>query len=179
MNANQADFNAMQRQLGGDPGALSTLAAQKYAANSGVLGQQFRANQEMQMGAYNRNRATLNDAAIKNLAIYDQQADKQSRARSITKAQDYEYLRSIGDKFARARAEELAANVQANMFPDYTFGPKGRIYNTGIANFDIPQNISSDPEFAKMYSDYLNKKETKTKDTKVKNGGIVKAYKNL
>ena len=179
MNANQSDFNAMQRQLGGDPASLSTLAAQKYAANSGVLGQQFRANQEMQMGAYNRNRATLNDAAIKNLAIYDQQADKQSRARSITKAQDYEYLRSIGDKFARARAEELAANVQANMYPDYTFGPKGRIYNTGIANFDIPQNISSDPEFAKMYSDYLNKKETKTKDTKVKNGGIVKAYKNL
>lgn len=179
MNANQSDFNAMQRQLGGDPASLSTLAAQKYAANSGVLGQQFRANQEMQMGAYNRNRATLNDAAIKNLAIYDQQADKQSRAKSITKAQDYEYLRSIGDKFARARSEELAANVQANMFPDYTFGPKGRIYNTGIANFDIPQNISSDPEFAKMYSDYLNKKDTKTKDTKVKNGGIVKAYKNL
>jgi len=179
MNANQSDFNAMQRQLGGDPASLSTLAAQKYAANSGVLGQQFRANQEMQMGAYNRNRATLNDAAIKNLAIYDQQADKQSRARSITKAQDYEYLRSIGDKFARARSEELAANVQANMFPDYTFGPKGRIYNTGIANFDIPQNISSDPEFAKMYSDYLNKKDGKTKDTKVKNGGIVKAYKNL
>lgn len=179
MNANQADFNAMQRQLGGDPASLSTLAAQKYAANSGVLGQQFRANQEMQMGAYNRNRAALNDAAVRNLATYDVQADKASRARSIRDAQLSADISSMSDKFTRAKAEELAANVQANMFPDYTFGPKGRIYNTGIANFDIPQNISSDPEFAKMYSDYLNKKETKTKDTKVKNGGIVKAYKNL
>jgi len=179
LNANQADFNAMQRQLGSNPSALATLAGQKYAANAGVLGQQARANQELQMGAYNRNRATLNDAALKNLAIYDQQAEKQARAKSLTKAQDYEYLRSMGDKYARARGEELAANVQANMYPDYTFGPKGRIYNTGIANFSIPEAAGADPEFVKLYSDYLEKKSGKSKSTKVKNGGIVKEYKKL
>ena len=179
MNANQADFNAMQRQLGGNPGALAALAAQKYGANTGVLGQQFRTNQELQMGAQNRNRAALNDAAIRNLVAYDAQADKQSRAESIRDAQLSADLSSMSDKFTKARAEELAANVQANMYPDYTFGPKGRIYNTGVATFNIPQNVSADPEFAKMYSDYLNKKDGKTKDTKVKNGGIVKAYKNL
>ena len=177
MNANQADFNAMERQLGGNPSALASLAAQKYAANSGVLGQQSRANQELQMGAYNRNRAALNDSWLKNLAIYDQQADRNARAKSLTKAQDYESLRSMGDKLARARNEELAANVQDNMNPNFTWGPKGRIYSTGMANFEIPQVATADPEFLKQYSDYLEKKAGKS--TKVKNGGIVKEYKKL
>jgi lipoprotein-anchoring transpeptidase ErfK/SrfK len=179
MNANQADFNAMQRQIGSNPSALATLAGQKYAANSGVLGQQSRANQELQMGAYNRNRATLNDASLKNLATYDQQANRQSIAKSIRDAQLSADLTSMGDKYARARSEELAANVQANMYPDYTFGPKGRIYNTGMANFDIPQNVGADPEFARMYADYLEKKSGKSKSTAVKNGGLVKEYKKL
>jgi hypothetical protein len=36
LNANQADFNAIQRQYGYNPAALSQLAAQKYSANSAI-----------------------------------------------------------------------------------------------------------------------------------------------
>src|SRR6185436_7129345 len=44
LNANQADFNSIQRLTGNNPAAQSILAGQKYAANSGVLGEQFRLN---------------------------------------------------------------------------------------------------------------------------------------
>ena len=179
MNANQADFNAIARRIGADPSALATLAGQKYAANSGVLGQQFRANQEMQMGTANRNRATLNDSFLKNLVINDTQEGRKAQAKSNTKQQAYAALSSIADKIARNKSETLQANVQANMYPQYSFGPKGRIYNTGMANFNIPEiaaGLSAD-----QLQTLLDQKkaEEKKSGTKARNGSIVKALKNL
>jgi hypothetical protein len=47
LNANQSDYRAMQRMTGYNPAAQANLNAQKYQANQQVLGNQFRANQEI------------------------------------------------------------------------------------------------------------------------------------
>jgi hypothetical protein len=179
LNANQADFNALQRQVGYNPAALSQLAAQKYSANSAVLGQQARINQEMQMGAFNRNRGVLNDAALKNLATLDQQYVRQSQAKSNTKAQAQAALTSIADKIAKNKLENRTLGVYENMY-NYRFGPKGRAINV-----NAPYEFNTD--LASMTADQLqaaaNKRreseKTLNKQNSARNGNIVKAIKNL
>jgi hypothetical protein len=181
MNANQADFNAMQRQLGANPAALAQLAAQKYGANSGILGQQARANQELQMGAYNRNRATLNDAFLKNLAINDQQFQRQEQARSNTKMQAQAALNSMSDKIARHRLENRTLGIQENMY-NYRFGPKGRAINVNAPyefNVDLASLTPEELETAKKYKELQEKKGVKKDESMARNGSIVKAIKNL
>ena len=180
LNANQADFNALQRQMGYNPAAASALAAQKYAANSAILGQQFRANQEMQMGAYNRNRGVLNDAALKNLAILDTQYQRQSAAKSATKAQAQAALSSIADKIAKHKLENRTLGVYENMY-NYRFGPKGRAINANAPmdwNIDVASLNSGELEALKKAKEIVEKKSSK-KEESAKNGSIVKAIKNL
>ena len=181
LNANQADFNALQRQMGYNPSAASALAAQKYAANSAILGQQFRANQEMQMGAYNRNRGILNDATLKNLSILDQQQQRQSQARSATKAQAQSALSSIADKIAKHKLENRTLGVYENMY-NYRFGPKGRAINVNAPyDFNMQGSQASGggmPTLPEGYEYTTEIRKKKTKDD-AKNGSIVKAIKNL
>jgi hypothetical protein len=128
LNANQADFNSMQRMVGYNPAAQSMLAAQKYAANTGVLGEQFRANQAMRAGVYDKNRDILNDAKLKNLAIYDTQYGRQAEARSNTKAVTQAALNSIADKYAKNKLENRTLGIYENMY-NYRFDPSGRAIN--------------------------------------------------
>jgi hypothetical protein len=128
LNANQADFNSLQRMVGYNPAAASQLAAQKYAANTGVLGEQFRANQAMRAGVYDKNRDILNDAKLKNLAIFDQQYVRQAQARSNTKAIAQAALSSIGDKYAKNRLENRQLGIMENMY-NYRFDSQGRAIN--------------------------------------------------
>jgi len=181
LNANQADFNALQRQMGYNPAAASALAAQKYAANSAILGQQFRANQEMQMGTFNRNRGILNDATLKNLSILDQQQQRQSQARSATKAQAQSALSSIADKIAKHKLENRTLGVYENMY-NYRFGPKGRAINVNAPyDFNMQGSQASGggmPTLPEGYEYTTEIRKKKTKDD-AKNGSIVKAIKNL
>jgi len=181
LNANQADFNALQRQMGYNPAAASALAAQKYAANSAILGQQFRANQEMQMGTFNRNRGILNDATLKNLSILDQQQQRQSQARSATKAQAQAALSSIADKIAKHKLENRTLGVYENMY-NYRFGPKGRAINVNAPyDFNMQGSQASGggmPTLPEGYEYTTEIRKKKTKDD-AKNGSIVKAIKNL
>jgi hypothetical protein len=168
LNANQADYNALQRQVGYNPAALSQLSSQKYAANAAVKAQEFRENQGLAMGAYNRNRGILNDASLKNLAILDQQYQRQSQAKSNTKAQAQAALSSIADKIAKHKLENRTLGVYENMY-NYRFGPKGRAINVN-APYEFNLDVASiSPE---------DKKGTK-KESTGKNGSIVKAIKNL
>ena len=179
LNANQADFNALQRQVGYNPAALSQLAAQKYSANSAILGQQARINQEMQMGAFNRNRGILNDAALKNLAILDQQYQRQSQAKSATKAQAQSALSSIADKIAKNKLENRTLGVYENMY-NYRFGPKGRAINVN-APYDFNTQIASmsTQEIEKLLEQKKEAEKKAGKKEPAKNGNIVKAIKNL
>ena len=178
MNANQADFNALQRQLGYNPAAASQLAAQKYAANSAILGQQFRANQEMQMGAYNRNRGVLNDATLKNLAILDTQYQRQEQAKSNTKMQAQVALNSIADKIAKNKLENRTLGIQENMY-NYRFGPKGRAYNVNAPYEFNTQLASMSADDIQEIADKKRESEKKSGSKTARNGSIVKAIKNL
>ena len=165
LNEIQAEANAARRLVGNNPSAQSAIAAQAANAKNKVLGEQMRTNQMLQLESRRRNLATLNDATLKNLGILDQQFMRQSQARSATKAQAQLALSSIADKIARNKAETLQANVMSNMYPQYTFGPKGRVFNTGLTRFNIPTVGEVAPT-------------TSTKNT-ARNGSIVKALKNL
>jgi len=180
LNANQADFNALQRQMGYNPAAAAALAAQKYAANSAILAQQLRANQEMQMGMFNRNIGVLNDATLKNLSILDQQQQKQSQARSATKAQGQAALSSIADKIAKHKLENRTLGVYENMY-NYRFGPNGKAINVNAPyefNLDVASLTPEELETARKYRDIQEKKGNKRQLTG-KNGSLVKAIKNL
>ena len=105
---------------------------------------------------------------------------RQSGARSATKAQAQLALSSIADKIAKNKAETLQANVMSNMYPQYTFGPKGRIYNTGPTSFNTPQISGYSSEELQKLLDAKKVEESKSKSSKQKrNGSIVKAIKNL
>lgn len=193
LNANQADFNAILRTVGNNPAAQAALAAQKYAANSAILGEQTRINQERQLGTQNRNRAILNDATLKNLQILDQQYVRQSQARSNTKATTQAALNSIADKIAKNKLENRTLSIYENLY-NYRFGNNGQAFNMNpMAQFNIPdvgsmpvvdgdgKTITTD-EVQTAY-DALgrvigSRKKQKT-TSKSKNGAILKAIKNL
>lgn len=159
MNANQSDFNAIQRQTQYNPSAQAALAAQKYSANSGVLGEQFRQNQAMKAGVYNSNRNTLNDAQLKNLAILDQQYTRQSQAMTNTKATAQAALSSISDKIAKNRLENRTLGVYENLY-NYRYTPNGQAWNLN-APVDFQQMIRN------------------TSNRNARNGSIVKALKRI
>ena len=192
LNQNQASFNALQRQLGANPAALSALAAQKYSADSQVLADQFRTNQAMRAGVFSKNRDTLNEAALKNLAILDQQYVRQQEALSKTKATDLEIAKSISDKIAKNRLENRTFAAYSNLFPQYGFN---RDMMTMVQN----PTFFQDPVVGALAGNQLltqlpgvktkkKKKEEEEDDSakfgkrlkkQLNNGSIVKSLKNI
>jgi hypothetical protein len=187
LNANQADFNSMQRQAGYNPAAAASLAAQKYAANSQVLGQQERLNTAAKMEAYNRNRNTLNDAQLKNLGILDTQYQRQSQAKSNTKEQALTALNSISSKIAQNKLENRRVGINENLY-NYRYDKNGR-----AINYNAPENFQTDNLVANSDSDLIPitdetgkttelRRIPKAKNDKPKaarNGSIVKAFKQF
>jgi hypothetical protein len=209
LNANQADYNASQKMVGYNPAAQSVLNAQKYAANTGVLGEQFRANQAMQSGVYNQNRQTLNDAKLKNLDIFDRQYTRQEQAKSNTKAVTQAALNSIADKYAKNKLENRELGIYENLY-NYRYDPSGRAVNMNAPwQPTLPNMYDKGSRTANMREVYdkqgnflryepIEETKTATDETlnaagktsgiadkknggkvKAKNGSIVSAYKNL
>jgi hypothetical protein len=183
LNANQADFNAIQRQTGYNPEALSALAAQKYAANSKVLADQFRLNQAEKQRVYEGNRALLNDAQLKNLGILDTQMVRQEEAKSRTKQQAIEAMKSVADKIAKNKLENRTLGIYENLYK-YRFDPSGRAINMNpLAQFSpsgsgaTSDSLPAIPGYEWDNTPTLRKKK-KSEDTG-RNGKIVKAIKNL
>jgi hypothetical protein len=180
LNANQADYNATQRLVGYNPAALAQLNAQKYAANSAVLGQQTRLNQAEKARVYEANRNILNDAQLKNIGIYDQQMVRQSQALSNTKAQTQEALNSISDKYSKNLLENRTAGIYENLY-NYRYDNRGRAINMNpLVDFQAMIDNASPTDLAAMKAD-LDKKtaKAKAKSTEARNGSIVKAIKNF
>ena len=204
MNANQADFNSILRATGGDPAAASSLAAQKYAANSKVLGEQMRINQANKANIYNTNINTMNAADVANQIILDEQYVRQAKAKSNTKATTLAALESITDKYAQNKLANRTLATYENLY-NYRYDPSFRAQNmnplakfntptvtTNIPVYDNNGNIvgyqrpdGSIPEGATPpYVAPGSRKTTATKEEKPKsavsrNGSIVKALKNL
>jgi hypothetical protein len=192
LNANQADFNALQRTTGYNPAAQSALAAQKYAANSAILSGQFRANQTEQARAYEENRKLLDQAQLGNLGILDKQYERQATAKSRTKAQSIEIAKSISDKLAQSRKEQRMSDLEQQRY-NFRFDANGRPINMNpLATFNMSgsgaRNKGSIPgmgnDWMTLYDEYgefqgTKRKTKKDKDDKSRNGSIVKAIKNL
>lgn len=184
MNANQSDFNALQRTVGNNPAALSVLAGQKYAANTGVLGEQFRHNQAQKQGVFNRNRGTLNDAQLKNLSILDQQYVRQATAKSKTKDTAIRAISSISDKIQRNKLENKTLGIYENLY-NYRYGDKGYAYNLNpMAQFQFPSAGDTGMSYLDSLvpkgkeAEFNSRGQLKDVGTKSKkNGGLVKAMK--
>lgn len=191
LNANQSDFNSIKRLVGNNPAALSAIAAQKYAANSGVLGEQFRINQNQKLSTYNKNREILNDATLKNLEILDQQYTRQSQAKSNTKAVAQSALSSIADKIAKNKLENRTLGIYENLY-NYRYLPNGQAVNLNpLQQFNMQGNnlpildeegneITIEQTVDKDGRGVPTKYRTKRKEkqTNKKNGGLVKLSKN-
>lgn len=124
LNLNQNSFNALRRGVGaGNPSALGELAAQKYAADTGVKGEEFRTNQAIANDVTNKNVSLLNDAELKNLGIADTQMVRQSTARSKTRATDQMIINSLSSKIEQNKFENKRLAAYENLY-DYRFVPQ-------------------------------------------------------
>jgi hypothetical protein len=181
LNANQGDFNAIARMTGGDPSALSALAAQKYAANSKVLGEQMRLNQANKAGVYSQNINAMNDAQLRNLNILDQQYGRQAQAKSNTKATTQGALNSISSKIAQNKLANRTLATYENLY-NYRYDPRFRAQNMNpLVDFESMVK-NANPEELAAYSKIMEENAKKAKTAKTKdsrNGSIVKALKNL
>ena len=205
INAIDSQSRAAIRAAGQNPAAQAMIMSQSLEAKNKVLGEQSRINQANKMQVYDKNRATLNDAQLKNLAILDQQYVRQSQAKSNTKEQTMAALSSIAAKTAQQRALNRKLGVMENMY-NFRFSPSGRAisanfpytFNTSGNAFDRSSGSGqleagyedlynsagrrvSTRKASKPSADDLdtNKNGGKTSKNKARNGSIVNALKNL
>ncbi len=150
INAIDSASRAAIRASGNNPAAQAQIMAQSLEAKNRVLGEQSRINQANKMQVYDKNRALLNDAQLKNLAILDQQYVRQAQAKSNTKAQALEALKSIAAKTAQQRAANRKLGVLENMY-NYRFSPSGRAYNVNTpAQFNLSGSGSGSSKYSGM-----------------------------
>jgi len=197
LNKNQGDFRAMSRMSQNNPAFLSQLASQKYGANQQVLGEQFRANQAEKDKVYGENRNLLNQSQLQNLQILDQQYQRQDAAKSKTKEEAINIAKSISDKMAKYKEEQMISNLEQNRY-NYRFDNNGRAINMNqLAQWNMAGNMSTPSsthgELAPGLEDYYDlygrrigtkaiPKEQQLKNGKklsARNGAIVKALKNI
>lgn len=183
LNRNTSTFRGAQKLSNGNPAALSMMAAQQYGADQPVLASQFRANQGKKDQVYSGNRATLNDAKIRNLGIYDQQFVRQSQAKSNTKEATQLALNSISDKYAKNKLEQRTLKTYENMY-NYRFGKDYVAQNVNdAANLEAMEqgavNIN-DPVW-KQYNPGFNKDADKKKssDASARYGTLAKSFKKF
>ena len=179
---------AAEKMSSYNPEAAAMIASNAYNAKNKILGEQFRVNQSAQADVINQNRATLNDAQFKNLAIFQDQATKQAQAKSNTKATSIEIAKNIAAKYAQNKAENKQMNVASNMFPAFDFNQNGTIYKNPFYAASFAQGMSRNPG---MIPGMINEGslpqspvpgyeyELSLKKSKARNGAIVKAFKDL
>jgi hypothetical protein len=200
LNEVTAQTRAAERMAGYDPAAAAAIAGQAGRMKSGILGEQFRANQAERLRAMETNRQTANDAQLKNMAIYQDQADKMAKTRSVLRQQKQVALSSIADKIQKNKLENRQLGIAENMY-NYRYTPRGVAYNvnplqyfnnygSGQASGDamnIPSGYEAD-SYMKTPDGKFIPKTLKLKTSKSKsddepvigrNGSIVKAIKNL
>ena len=184
INAIDSQSRAAIRAAGQNPAAQSMIMAQSLEAKNKVLGEQTRINAANKMQTYDKNRAMLNDAQLKNLQILDNQYVNQAKAKSNTKEQTFNALSSIAAKTAQQRAANRQLAVMENMY-NFRFTPSGRAINMNApAQFNIPGAGGSQKSTDAKGNDLLpiyNKKGDITgyKVKEARHGSLVKALKNL
>ena len=135
---------AMQRNatLQNNPAALALAQAPTYDALNKINAEEFRQNQAMKDNVYSGNQATLNDAMLKNLGIYDQQADRQAQAAANTRTQNIDILNSISDKYSKNKLENVMNKVYANMYPTFKYDKNQRLNVVNPTQFNTGQGMT-------------------------------------
>lgn len=179
INKNQADYRAAQRMAGYNPAALAALNAQMYDANQQVLGEQFRMNQAMRDKVYAENRNLLKESNLQNLDILDRQYSRQQEALSNTKATAQAALNSISSKYLQNQAENRELQTYENLY-NYRFDPRFRAMNMNpLAQFNTDLASLSSAELQELAKTKAKQEQENKKDTKAKNGSLVKAIKSM
>jgi hypothetical protein len=192
LNEITAQSRVAERMMQNNPEAAAALFAQVAQAKGKVLADQFRANQERKEQVYAGNRNMLNQSQAQNLQILDQQYQRQAQAKSNTKAQALEAMKSIADKTAKNKLENRQLGIMENMY-NYRFGPEGRAFsyndpyqftNPLVGSTPNIKDASGD-DLIPIYNDdntikgYKVKKDTKSTTKKSLNGSIVKSLKRI
>jgi len=190
INMIDAQSNAAIRAIGNDPSAQSQIMANAIEAKNRVLGEEFRMNQANKAGIYSKNRELINQSKLANLQIFDKQYERQSQAKSNTKAQAIGALNSINSKIAQNKLENKQLGVYENLY-GYRFGPNGQAYNlNGLAQFNMSGNPfartnNASGQLEEGYEDLFNTAGRRVatrksgKNETSRNGSIVKALKSL
>ena len=145
LNEITASERATQKLAGYNPAFSAMVASQAYGPKSKVLADQFRLNQAMKDKVYSGNRALMNDAQLKNLAIFDQQYTRQAQAKSNTKEAIQLALNSVAGKYSQNKLENRTLGVYENMYK-YRFDKDGRAINMNPFyefNYDGNQGLAS------------------------------------
>ena len=180
LNEVTAQTRAAERMARNNPAAAAAILSTASTEKNKILAEQFRQNQAQKMGVYNQNIATLNDAQLKNLALFDNQYERQAKAKSNTKAQALEIAKSMSDKIAKQKLENKTLGVYENLY-NYRFDKNGKAYNMNpLTQFSVAAGANSSSQAAPEGYEYetILKKKKKDED-KSRNGSIVKAIKNL
>ena len=195
INAIDSQARAAIRAAGQNQSAQAIIMAQALEAKNQVLGTRDRINAANKMQTYDKNRAMLNDAQLKNLQILDNQYVRQAQAKSNTKEQTFNALSSIAAKTAQQRAANRQLAVMENMYK-FRFTPNGRAINmndpaqfntllTSAIQSMSPDDVSKLKEvFEKQVSkdkvgNVTGSKEKTRVSKQSRNGSIVNALKNL
>ena len=197
LNEITAQARAAERMAIDNPAAAAAIFGAASQNKSKVLAEQFRANQAMKAGVYDKNRATLNDAQLKNMGILDNQYVRQETANSTTKENIRNALNSISAKTAQNKLENRKLKTMENLY-NYRYDSQGRLVNmNGIAQFNpygnpntsgfgkgslAPGKAFSYDASGDIIGTYSVKDDASGKygaKIKARNGSIVKAIKNL
>jgi len=185
INSIDSQARAAIRAAGQDPSAQAYIMSQAADLKNKVLGEQMRINQANKAQVYQANRAAINDSVLKNIGILDTQQVRQSQAKSATKAQTIEALKSIGDKIAQNKLETRNINTMENLY-NYRFGQNDRVYNANNPYFFNTPTVGStnvdglsEYEKAKAITNAYEKKAKGLGKEESRNGSIVKALKNI
>jgi len=132
-----AATRSASKLAGYNPAAQAMIAAQSYEPLNKINAEEFRLNQAKKDQVYSDNRATMNQAQLTNLGILDQQANRQSIAKSNTKEATQLALNSIGDKYAKHRLENKTLGIYENIY-NYRFGDNNIAQNMNpFARFNM------------------------------------------
>jgi hypothetical protein len=135
LNAVTSQTRTGQRMAGYNPVAQAMMASSAYDATNKILGEQFRMNQGKKDQVYSGNTNAMNEAMLKNLGIFDQQANRQSIARSNTKEATQAALNSISSKKAQHALENQKLAIMENMY-NYRFVNNRAVNMNPLATFD-------------------------------------------
>ena len=138
-----------------NPALAAAMAAPMYDAINNTTAEEFRLNQAMKDQVYSGNLATLNQANLTNMGLYDQQAQRQAQAVANTKETQQEIVKSISDKYQQNKLENRREKVLRELYPNFRFTENLDLFNQGMAQFNTGQNNTSALGPYKSIFDYL------------------------